>query len=63
MARQALQCRRCGRISITSALDAVPPARAAMVATYCSHASPDSIALKTFMNRRRPSVIARFTFV
>ena len=63
VARQALQWRRCGRISTMAALDAVPPARAAIVVTYCSHASPDSIAAKTFMKRLRPSVIERLTFV
>ena len=41
----------------------LPRARAASTGAKRSHSSPDSIAVYALMNRRRPSVIARFTFV
>ena len=63
VARQAVQWRRCGRIWSTWAAVAAPAPSAWTIGAKRSHSSPDSIPSYALMNRRRPSVIARLTFV
>ena len=47
----------------TCLLVAFPPARASRIGAKRAHSAPDSISRYAAMNRRRPSVMARLTFV
>ena len=63
VARHAGQLRRCGRSSSSASLVAVPDASATSVGASRSHSTPASSSAYSFMKRRRPSVMQRFTFV